>query len=964
MDILPRNALLRNTFLVLVVVFSLPEPARAEIIVDPLPHLHWKEMLNCELVVVGKYKSHKGTNQLSLEVVRVFKGNHTRTGDVIHVKLDHWYSIETRPVGADLFFRNKSKPDGVPRLCYKRQIMNPGGAMPVQIVPDVKKLVVYFFPNEMSPTLRRQGQVQRAFLADGWEQAIDGKPMDLFFRLMQRVDPALHDEALEVLCRTRTPAVLDRLFALRSDPLLEWEYPFTTVRQMLLKLGDKNGDIYDRAWKAFHETPPKGREFLKYEAAEIFCNADPPRAWRDLRRLLQKGTTKEKNSAAYCIGYIGTEKSLLLLVDLLKEKDLRQEAYGSLHTLLQPCWHNPRPAGKLARLRQLAEEKLKELLASEKTPAALKKKLRMDFRDLLQEPPRLNMQNVRKYLLDPSHPCYQRVLTGKAGAKWQAIVHAYDPKVIPLLMDILMDIPVARQGKCPAFGQVMLKYAQLCPNTMRREILRTGAHRILSKETARSNSWKRYFSAVPRFVGWKWDTLEVAPSFAVRRKLLLPAELKLLRRNAREKRIYPLNLQRMLAADLAEGKQIMEWAFDHMASVVKWDRVMFLRLAVEYGYSEKRQALEKLSKEPLLPLTGDPPEMRRYLKALDSKLRVESSRDGRFRDLSPDYAAKLRELFPEYPAPYFERVLALLESEEKPMREAGQQLLEKDFYWNFDFQAADLKPVRDRKLVRIRRLLRRFRKTDLIGMWAILLRELGVQLEGEPGHGWLPALKKAAVSYHPGIAANALRLIGTITRDERAFQLLSIPPVRRRKAVEVWFQDREEEWREKPLSKKTLDQLWENLASEDHDRAYHAMREMIAAPQSCLKYLRQHLKPPAAVSARGYERLIADLDSDSFKWREKAQLELRKIGYRAEPYLRRTLKNPPSLEAALRIQKLLRRLEEWTPRRLQLVRAIDVLEHLDTPQAQRFMKALGGGPPGTQLTREAHAAYRRMVRRR
>jgi hypothetical protein len=46
-----------------------------------------------------------------------------------------------------------------------------------------------------------------------------------------------------------------------------------------------------------------------------------------------------------------------------------------------------------------------------------------------------------------------------------------------------------------------------------------------------------------------------------------------------------------------------------------------------------------------------------------------------------------------------------------------------------------------------------------------------------------------------------------------------------------------------------------------------------------------------------------------------------------------------------------------------VLRAVAVLEYLDTPPARQVSEALAGGAPAAQLTREAKASLQRLARR-
>jgi WD40 repeat protein len=155
------------------------------------------------------------------------------------------------------------------------------------------------------------------------------------------------------------------------------------------------------------------------------------------------------------------------------------------------------------------------------------------------------------------------------------------------------------------------------------------------------------------------------------------------------------------------------------------------------------------------------------------------------------------------------------------------------------------------------------------------------------------------------------------------------------------------------LSRQELDALWPDLCSGDAARAYRAQAKLIAAPKETLALLKEHLYP----DLKGVPQLVADLDADDFTVRQKAAEELEKRGAAAEPALRKALKVQPSIELKRRIERLLERL------RLQALRAMEVVEHLDTPESRQLVEKLAAGPGDDCLTTEAKAITRRFASR-
>jgi hypothetical protein len=112
-------------------------------------------------------------------------------------------------------------------------------------------------------------------------------------------------------------------------------------------------------------------------------------------------------------------------------------------------------------------------------------------------------------------------------------------------------------------------------------------------------------------------------------------------------------------------------------------------------------------------------------------------------------------------------------------------------------------------------------------------------------------------------------------------------------------------------------------------------------------------------------RLIADLDSDSFAKRESAERELAGVGELARPALERALKGRPSLEALRRVQGLLDRLRQApSGEQVRLLRSVELLEYLGTPEARSLLQALAGGAAEARLTQEARASLERLGRAR
>jgi WD40 repeat protein len=162
------------------------------------------------------------------------------------------------------------------------------------------------------------------------------------------------------------------------------------------------------------------------------------------------------------------------------------------------------------------------------------------------------------------------------------------------------------------------------------------------------------------------------------------------------------------------------------------------------------------------------------------------------------------------------------------------------------------------------------------------------------------------------------------------------------------------------LSRAKLDSLWSDLVG-DVRKAHRGIATLTAAPAQTIPFLDVYLRP-GVVDAKPIEKLLADLDGDSFMAREAAARELTRLHYRVEPMLRRALEGKPSLELRRRVQAILAGPKKPLAEDLRTLRAIAVLERIGTPEAQRILEKLAEGA-ACRETQEAQAALQRLKRR-
>ncbi len=523
-----------------------PQIARAENIYDPLPPLNWDEMKGCELVVAARFEihetgislrddpdvksglTHDHQQTLTLHVDRVLKGKGIKAGDSVKAELRHWYSIETYPV--DDFTRIPAKSDGIPRLCYKYQPSNPGGLVPLKIVPNIYEDAVYFFPHADTPTLERNGQVQPREMEKGWMLALHGYTPSLPFRLAQNASQKVHQDALEELDALRDPATLDVLFDWLSASPQESSRNFAFVAESALKaIGDHNGDVYNRALKRLSTIPRnwipyssmtsaerqryyqeqargegQGAQDLAYfKYADIMAEVDGDRAAHDFNRMISHGPPALTATAGEALGFTYSEYALSVAFRLLKNSRTASIGAWALENLLRPEYsseRSPRSRTKqTTRLLALAQPHLADALHlsvfdASRTAAARDYKASDELRQMRlaresleallpqTNPPLVNLSHAEQVLLHP-HIDPKKLITSSFQSDWTpvekegvatlvAIDNEHDPRFIPLLVTLMKNASpwLKRQGGYDA----VFHYPRMFPHAFKSELDKQG----------------------------------------------------------------------------------------------------------------------------------------------------------------------------------------------------------------------------------------------------------------------------------------------------------------------------------------------------------------------------------------------------------------------------------------------------------------------------------------------------------
>jgi WD40 repeat protein len=171
----------------------------------------------------------------------------------------------------------------------------------------------------------------------------------------------------------------------------------------------------------------------------------------------------------------------------------------------------------------------------------------------------------------------------------------------------------------------------------------------------------------------------------------------------------------------------------------------------------------------------------------------------------------------------------------------------------------------------------------------------------------------------------------------------------------------------RPLAKNVLPAAeaqarWQALKGGDAQKAFAAICELVASPIEAVACLKAELKPAPGLDMKEVQRLIAQLDDNNYKTRQKAYADLLRTGDRAVPAIEKALASNPPLEAKRRLDDLHEKLTSaiLTDEKLQVYRAVEVLERIGTPEARELLETLASGAPGAFSTTSAEAALKRI----
>jgi WD40 repeat protein len=165
---------------------------------------------------------------------------------------------------------------------------------------------------------------------------------------------------------------------------------------------------------------------------------------------------------------------------------------------------------------------------------------------------------------------------------------------------------------------------------------------------------------------------------------------------------------------------------------------------------------------------------------------------------------------------------------------------------------------------------------------------------------------------------------------------------------------------EEKFTPAALEGLWAELA---RDTAGDALARLVRAPAQAVALLRGRVRPVPVPQPGQRAQLFDALESPRFKEREAAMRDLEAFTELIEPDLRERLAVKPAEEGRRRLKQLLARQQADSGEQLRLLRSVELLEHIGSPDARAVLQELARGAEQARLTRAAAAALARLGKR-
>ncbi len=159
-----------------------------------------------------------------------------------------------------------------------------------------------------------------------------------------------------------------------------------------------------------------------------------------------------------------------------------------------------------------------------------------------------------------------------------------------------------------------------------------------------------------------------------------------------------------------------------------------------------------------------------------------------------------------------------------------------------------------------------------------------------------------------------------------------------------------------------FDEAFRLLGSADAAQAQRGLEYLYRHPAEAVKQTGERMPAPAAVPAAALAQHVADLGSDDFPTREAAVKALEKVGGEASALLKQAVEKSPGAEVRKLAAELLGKIDAPAarPDDLKVLRAVEAMENLGTPEARAQLEKWAAGPAGHRVTLEAATALARV----
>ena len=795
----------------------------------PAGALAYEEALGSELVVVAHYEDapspKKQTGRFAFRVDRVLNGSDLHSGQIIQVAVGDPYYIAP-PWRGPFFTVDRDRSAGI-ALYYTDPKWPSVNRPPSPVVVDLREPRLYFFPKRHEPQLRLSGQVGHTWQVDAWAKAVAGDDPGVVFRLMQPLSSEVRQQGFDAMYVQRgSDAIRDLVELVAAPP----NAPYLNADEVLLGIGDQNGDVYAPALKRL-EGMKEDEDAYVCSLAELLARLDGERAVKDFTRILARRDRCPRRlpgALARALGYVPTRRSLAMLVSLAgdSETSVAAAAFEGLHAALYGPFGTPSPQN--LRLRARARPLLRDVLTDERlreinAPFHMRRFMWTLYPDRYR-PRRWSMEQLDDKLLRPDLSRY-----GSGGYECETsgacgfILQESDPKYVPLLVKAFKTRREPRTEYAPHFRQAFGHYLFMHRNAMLCEIKAQKAIGLYYKPKLFDGyaAWA-LLAEHPDQGPTSVEELEAFRRCCVKPERYVQAQHRsgvarrlqaALRRSTNT--LPEPNVEHIRWLSLVARRLDPSTRDELVAGWRQWRsqvRINLLSLAVRHGRSdlvgpliaEVRIALRCMD-GPKWPKTGwyteplltadNPKAQREYLRLLDTLDRAGDARPNVSPNYRMEYLMMLEELYPEHRSQWARRVRTLLGSVRLSDRQCGMAILRRMGLVSIEEAVAMKRPdSRIRTVARLQGIARALVSRSEESVFLKVLRGREFDLPTAAGPDALRGLVGPLLAYESATAKVACSLIVRITGNPEFTRFLPYPPPDRRKHLAAYAEDRGLAW--------------------------------------------------------------------------------------------------------------------------------------------------------------------------